>query len=109
MMIRRAGYTVKHKATNPAVRDRINAVNGMLSHDRLLVNSGKCPELATALESQGYTDKGEPEKFTHHPAIDDRNDCLGYFIAFMYPIKIERPEPVKPKQTYNPHAHSWQA
>jgi hypothetical protein len=106
-MIRRARWTVKHMSTNPAVRDRINAVNGLLSHDRFKVNADKCPELATALESQGYTDKGEPEKFTTHPAIDDRNDCASYCLAFLYPIRIERPAP--PQHTHRSHATSWQS
>jgi len=108
-MIRRAGWTVKHTAANPAVRDRINAVNGLLSHDRFLVNADKCPELATALESQGYTDKGEPEKFTTHPATDDRNDSCGYALSFLYPIRIERPTPTPPKHKHTGHAHSWQS
>ena len=107
-MIRRAGWTVKCSAANPAVRDRINAVNGLLSHDRFLVNADKCPELATALESQGYTDKGEPEKFTTHPAIDDRNDSAGYCLAFLFPIRIERPTP-PPQHKHTGHAHSWQS
>ena len=106
-MIRRAGWTVKHKNINPAVRDRINCVNGLLSHDRLKVNADKCPELATALESQGYNDKGEPEKYNTHPAIDDWNDCAGYFIAYQYPIRIERPEPIK--IPHRSHAQSWQS
>lgn len=108
-MIRRAGYKVKHNKQNPAVRDRINAVNGMLSHDRLLINTDKCPELATALESQGYTEMGEPEKFTTHPAIDDWNDSLGYCIAFLYPVRVERPKPEK-TTIHQPHyGYSWQS
>jgi len=106
-MIRRAEWTVKHKATNPAVRDRINAFNGLLSHDRLKVNADKCPELVAALESQGYNDKGEPEKYTTHPAIDDWNDCAGYFIAYKFPIRIERPPP--PQHAHKGHATSWQS
>jgi hypothetical protein len=59
----------------------------MLSRVDLLVNTDKCPELSTALEHQGYTDKGEPEKFNDHPAIDDWVDGTGYFIHRRYPIK----------------------
>ena len=92
MMIRRSGFVVKHRAQNPAVRDRINSVNGLLSHNRLFVNHAKCPETATALESQGYNERGEPEKFTTHPAIDDWNDSLGYCCSFLFPIRIERPK-----------------
>ena len=87
-MIKRAGFVVKHAPTNPAIRDRINAYNGLLCHDRLKINYNKCPELSTALESQGYTEKGEPEKFNHHPAIDDWCDASGYFLAYKYPITI---------------------
>lgn len=90
-MIRQAGYRVDVGSKNPFVRDRINSVNGLLSHDRIKVNTAKCPELTTALEAQGYDDKGEPEKFKHHPAIDDWTDSFGYFIHRKHPIR--RPLP----------------
>jgi hypothetical protein len=108
MMIRRSGFTVKHRAANPAVRDRINAVNGLLSHNRLFINHAKCPNLATALESQGYTERGEPEKFNTHPAIDDWNDSLGYCLSFLHPIRIDRPklEINVPRGTFS--NSSWQ-
>ena len=85
-MIRSAGYQVFVNHSNPAVRDRINSMNGMFSHDRLFVNSDLCPNLANALETQGYDDKGEPEKWATHPAVDDYNDNAGYFIAYRFPI-----------------------
>lgn len=85
-MIIKAGYSVYVNSQNPAVRDRINSVNGMISHNRMFINSDKCPNLSSALESQGYTDKGEPEKWNTHPAADDFNDAMGYFIAYRYPI-----------------------
>ena len=85
-LIRQAGYQVMHNPANPAVRDRINAVNGLISHDRFLVNTDTCPNLTNALETQGYDDKLEPEKFNNHPAIDDWNDSAGYFIAYKFPV-----------------------
>lgn len=88
-MIERAGLMVDAPNANPAVRDRINAVNGLLSHNRLLVNTDKCPQLTFALESQGYTEKGEPEKFNDHPSIDDWTDASGYFIHRRYPINAD--------------------
>jgi hypothetical protein len=78
-IIRQHGYAVDCPNANPMVRDRINAVNGLLSHDRWLVNTDNCPHLTDALESQGYI-KGQPEKFSEHPAIDDWVDAAGYFI-----------------------------
>lgn len=85
-MIAQAGYQLQYKPSNPAVRDRINAYNGLLSHNRLLINTDTCPNLTNALETQGYDDKGEPEKWSNHPAIDDWTDCSGYFIAYKYPV-----------------------
>lgn len=85
-IIRRAGFRIDAPKANPFIRDRINCVNAKISHGELLVNTLLCPELATALEQQGYTDKGEPEKFKEHPAIDDWNDGTGYFIHRKFPI-----------------------
>jgi hypothetical protein len=85
-IIEQAGHTVDAPKANPAIRSRINAFNALLSHNQVRVNSDKCPELAFALESQGYNDKGEPEKFTSHPAIDDWADSAGYFIHQRFPV-----------------------
>lgn len=85
-MIQRAGYTVYVNNQNPAVRDRINAYNGLLAHDRYFINYDKCSKGANALENQGYDDKGEPEKWNTHPAIDDYNDASGYVVAYIFPI-----------------------
>lgn len=86
-IIQRAGYAVDAPNKNPFVRDRINSINSLLSHDMIAVNTDKCVELTHALESQGYNDKGDPEKFNEHPAIDDWNDCAGYFISRRFPIQ----------------------
>lgn len=86
-IILKHGYAVDAPESNPYVRDRINAVNAGLAHEWLYVNTEKCPELTNSLEVQGYTDKGEPEKFNEHPAIDDWNDGAGYFISRRFPIR----------------------
>ena len=85
-IIRRSGYRIDAPKANPFIRDRINCVNAKISHGELLINTLLCPELTTALEQQGYNDKGEPEKFKEHPAIDDWNDGTGYFIHRKFPI-----------------------
>ena len=86
-LIKSAGFKVDAPEKNPFVRDRINCVNAKISHDDFYVNVSKCPELTTALEQQGYNDKGEPEKFNDHPAIDDWVDGTGYFIHRKFPIR----------------------
>jgi len=86
-LIKNAGYAVDAPAMNPLVRDRINSFNALFAHDKIKVNTNKCPELTNALEVQGYTDKGEPEKFNEHPAVDDWVDSAGYFINRRFSVK----------------------
>lgn len=80
------GLRVDAASANPPVRDRVNCVNALLAHDRMSVNTDKCPNLTHALEAQGYDKKGEPEKFDKHPAIDDWVDGAGYFLHRRFPI-----------------------
>lgn len=85
-MIRSAGYAIDAPATNPDIRDSVNACNGLFSHDKAKINTNKCQRLANAVESQGYDKKGKPEKFDEHPAIDDWTDGMRYFISRKFPI-----------------------
>ena len=86
-IIRKAGFSVRVSSTNPAVKDRINAMNGMWLNDvgirRAKVNTYLCPEFTEALEQQPYDVNGNPDKTTGH---DHVNDAGGYFIANRYPI-----------------------
>jgi PBSX family phage terminase large subunit len=86
-LIRQAGFAVDVPHRNPAVRDRINAVNTMLAQGNLFVNTERCPELTNALEMHTYNDRGDPTKYTTHPAIDDWSDCSGYFIHRKFPVR----------------------
>lgn len=86
-IIEKAGYQVNAHPSNPAIRDRVNAYNGLLAHDRLTINTDMCPNTTNALETQGYDAKGEPEKWNTHPAIDDWCDSSGYFLAYKFPVR----------------------
>ena len=85
-LLRQAGFDVRINNRNPFVRDRINSVNTALNNGRVFINTDKCQRLTHALESQGYDDKGEPEKYNNHPSIDDFGDSFGYPIAYLMPI-----------------------
>ncbi|MGJ8685847.1 MAG: phage terminase large subunit [Spongiibacteraceae bacterium] len=82
--LRRAGFKVRSNHSNPAVKDRVAAVNKMIREGRLLVNPDTCPELCEALEQQCYNKHGEPDKSTGHDHIIDG---AGYLIAYRYPVK----------------------
>ena len=94
-ILQSAGLRVDAPSSNPFIRDRINAVNAMLSHGRLQVNTDKCQQLTQALETQGYSANGDPEKFTAHPAIDDWNDALGYCISRIFPVRAALTKGIK--------------
>ena len=87
-LLKKAGFTVKAKESNPRVKSRINAVNAMFCNangDRkLFVNKDKCPETHGCLEQQVYDGRGEPDK---KGGKDHQNDAFGYFIAYEYPIQ----------------------
>ena len=85
-MMQNAGIRVDVGSSNPFIRDRINSVNSLLSHGRLAVNIDKCKNFVSAMETQGYDEKGSPEKFNNHPAIDDWVDAAGYCLHRMFPI-----------------------
>lgn len=97
-ILRQRGFTVVVDSRNPAVRDRINAVNSMLLNEtgerRLLVNTDRCPKLTEALEQQAYDASGDPDKTSGN---DHPNDAVGYFVVKRYPItkRIARVEKLR--------------
>ena len=87
-ILRQAGFTVRVNPANPAVRDRVNAVNAMTLNAeglrRWKVNTDACPVLTEAQEQQAYDPNGEPDKSTGH---DHPNDAVGYFLVHRWPIQ----------------------
>lgn len=86
-ILQQAGLTVCANTANPAVKDRVNAVNALILNDRderrLKVNTALCPTLTEALEQQAYDKNGEPDKKTGH---DHPCDALGYRLVMDWPI-----------------------
>lgn len=85
-ILRKGGLSVYANSKNPRVQDRINSVNALLSHNRMFVDTNKCPRTTEALEQQSYDEKGEPEKYSGSATIDDFVDSLGYFIYYKFPL-----------------------
>lgn len=86
-LLRQARFTVLYHPSNPAVKDRVAAVNALIGGDgkprRLRVNPDRCPHLVEALEQQAYDKNGEPDKSS---GLDHVIDAAGYFIAYKFPI-----------------------
>jgi hypothetical protein len=86
-ILKAAGLLVRVNHANPAVRDRVNAVNALILNDkgerRLKVNTHAAPVTTEALEQQAYDKNGEPDKTSGH---DHPNDALGYRLVMDWPI-----------------------
>jgi len=82
--LEQAKFEVRVKSVNPAVKDRIMAVNAAFSTGKLWINSRLCPTVAGNLEQQAYGANGEPDKTT---GTDHQNDATGYPIAFEMPVR----------------------
>jgi len=74
------GFSNQSGRSNPAVRDRVAAVQALLENGkgqiRLTVAQG-CTRLIECLELQSWTEKGDPDKEAGH---DHMVDALGYVV-----------------------------
>lgn len=82
-ILQQAGFEVRVKSKNPAVRDRILAMNAAFDSGKLWVNARECPTVAGCLEQQSYGKNGEPDKTS---GVDHQNDATTYPIAYEMPI-----------------------
>lgn len=85
-LLRSAGFTVLAHSRNPAVKDRVMAVNQMIYNQgqrRLRINPDRCPTLVEGLEQQAYNKNGEPDKAN---GLDHAVDALGYMITYKFGI-----------------------
>jgi len=88
VLLERAGFLVRAPASNPPVRDRVNAVNALVLNDRgerrWAVNVDACPRLTEALEQQVFDAHGAPDKAG---GFDHVTDAAGYFLCGRWPIR----------------------
>lgn len=103
-LLRAARFNVLVAPSNPAVKDRVLAVNQMICaaidaegsllglemrdgkpvRRRLRVNVDRCPMLVECLEKQAYDKNGEPDKSGD---LDHLPDALGYLIFYRFPVR----------------------
>lgn len=83
-LLSQSGFSVRAKSTNPAVTDRIAAVNKLFKDNKLFINVSNCPESVRCIEQQSYNKRGEPDKDSGY---DHQNDATGYPIAYECPIR----------------------
>jgi len=81
-ILRSEGFRVITDSTNPAVKDRVTAVNNALEKGNLFINTRACPNLTKCLEQQAYDANGQPDK---QSGFDHLNDALGYVVVKKLP------------------------
>lgn len=86
-ILRDHGITVRVNGKNPAVKDRVNAVNAQILNGdgvrHLRINTHKCPVMTECFEQQVFDKNGDPDKSA---GKDHAPDAVGYFIAEMWPL-----------------------
>ena len=89
-ILQNAGFKVKCKLKHPAVRDRINAVNGKLKDsngNRHIFVSKTCKTIVKGLQRQIYKENTNiPDK---EDGFDHMNDAIGYMIDFLKPLTTQ--------------------
>lgn len=81
--LQQAKFEVRAKPSNPAVKDRVSAMNKALESCMVMVNEQACPDAARCLEQQAYDKNGEPDK---GGGSDHQNDATSYPIAYEMPV-----------------------
>ncbi|MBI5888193.1 MAG: terminase [Deltaproteobacteria bacterium] len=85
------------KRSNPAVRDRVNAVNSMLRNAReevRLTHHPRCAQLRKDFEKVEWTDGGvDIDKA--RPELTHAADALGYFVAAEFPLTTTKRDPAR--------------
>jgi hypothetical protein len=82
-----AGFQIIRGTTNPAIKDRVNAMNtgflNGLGEIQLFVNVLRCPNLTRCLEQQAIGADGKPEKKND---LDHLPEAAGYAAYRLLPI-----------------------
>jgi PBSX family phage terminase large subunit len=81
-ILRSFGFRVLHNAKNPAVRDRVNAVNLAFLRSSLYIEKEGCKNLFQSITQQGYDESGMPEK----KGLDHGADAIGYAVSYLMPV-----------------------
>ena len=82
-LFQQAGFEVRVNSRNPAVKDRVLAMNKALEIGQVWVNDRTCPTTARGLEQQAYDKNGEPDK---QGGCDHQCDATSYVISYEMPV-----------------------
>jgi len=88
-ILQNAGFRVNYRPANPAIRDRVNAVNSKLKSSkghRSLFIDPRCKQIIKSLESMQYKPNSSIIDNNEHTHM---SDAVGYLVNFLYPVQRE--------------------
>ena len=83
-LLRQAQFQVCVNPSNPAVKDRVIAMNSMINRRAYRISQDRCPIAVESIEKQAYDSNGEPDKSSGH---DHPPDAIGYYVSYRWPIR----------------------
>lgn len=83
-LLEQAGFMIRAKKSNPAIKDRVMATNAAFERGVLYCNAEKCKTLAESFEQLAYDKNGEPDKKN---GLDHAIDAATYPIGYEMPIQ----------------------
>lgn len=90
-ILKKAGFTVRARSTNPRVKDRVNAMNSMLlSTDKTVryhINAKNCPKTVNDFNKVERLDDGRLNKKQEDEGLKHITDAAGYLVAYNWPVK----------------------
>lgn len=96
----RAGFRVKHPASNPLVDDRVASVQRLLAEGRLFIDDKRAPYFVRCLETQPYDSAGRPSK-DPKLGLDHGADVVGYGVFWHWPTWKPRANAVQLPQKWH--------
>ena len=98
-ILRKAGFTVKSRPTNPYVKDRLNAVNSKLKagdgKPHYFINPKQCPKTVNDLNKVASTADGRIDRDQEKTGLTHISSALGYMVNYLFPIKSQYIRTVK--------------
>jgi hypothetical protein len=89
-ILRKAGFTVKAKSSNPFIIDRVNSVNSIMvergAKTRYLVNPKTCPKTINDWNRVIRLDDGRLDKNQEKQMIGHISAAVGYLVTYNWPV-----------------------
>ncbi len=90
-ILKKEGFVVRARNSNPYVKDRVAAVNSKLCAAdktvKLNINFKNCPKLVNDFNRVEATDDGRENKKQEDEGLVHITSALGYNIAYLFPVR----------------------